>query len=104
MEANTGFYILTMSAGYICLLMGGVWMSRMLKNRLMEDPFNIENESFMQETKLMENEYSVNLPTKFWYQKKEWNGWINVVNPFRAAIVLGTPGSGKILCCGKFIH
>ena len=95
MEANTGFYILTMSAGYICLLMGGVWMSRMLKNRLMEDPFNIENESFMQETKLMENEYSVNLPTKFWYQKKEWNGWINVVNPFRAAIVLGTPGSGK---------
>lgn len=95
MEANTGFYILTMAAGYICLLMGGVWMSRLLKNRLMEDPFNIENESFMQETRLLENEYSVNLPTKFWYQKKEWNGWINVVNPFRAAIVLGTPGSGK---------
>ncbi|MDD4108767.1 MAG: conjugal transfer protein MobC [Prolixibacteraceae bacterium] len=95
MEANTGLYILTMSAGYICLLMGGVWMSRLLKNRLMEDPFNIENESFMQETRLLENEYSVNLPSKFWYQKKEWNGWINVVNPFRAAIVLGTPGSGK---------
>jgi Type IV secretory pathway, VirD4 components len=94
-EANTGFYILTMSLGYICLLMGGVWMSRLLKNRLMEDPFNIENESFMQETRLMENEYSVNLPTKFWYQKKEWQGWINVVNPFRASIVLGTPGSGK---------
>jgi len=95
MEANTGLYILTMAVGYICLLMGGVWMSRLLKNRLMEDPFNIENESFMQETRLLENEYSVNLPSKFWYQKKEWNGWINVVNPFRAAIVLGTPGSGK---------
>jgi len=95
MEANTGLYILTMLAGYICLLMGGVWMSRLLKNRLMEDPFNIENESFMQETRLLENEYSVNLPSKFWYQKKEWDGWINVVNPFRAAIVLGTPGSGK---------
>lgn len=24
-----------------------------------------------------------------------WHGWINVVNPFRASIVLGTPGSGK---------
>ena len=95
LDANTGFYTLTMTAGYICLLMGGVWMSRLLKNRLMEDPFNIENESFMQETRLMENEYSVNLPTKFWYQKKEWNGWINIVNPFRASIVLGTPGSGK---------
>lgn len=43
----------------------------------------------------MENEYSVNLPTKFVYQGKEWDGWINVVNPFRATIVLGTPGSGK---------
>ncbi|GHT37159.1 hypothetical protein FACS189435_1550 [Bacteroidia bacterium] len=49
----------------------------------------------MQETKLMVNEYSVNLPTRFWYKKKMWKGWINIVNPFRAAIVLGTPGSGK---------
>jgi hypothetical protein len=48
-----------------------------------------------QETRLMENEYFVNLPTRFFYRKK-WNkGWINVVNPFRATIVLGTLGSGK---------
>ena len=88
-------YIFTLSLGYICLLMGGVWMSRLLKNNLMDDVFNTENESFMQETRLMENEYSVNLPTRFYYKKK-WNkGWINVVNPFRASMVLGTPGSGK---------
>ncbi len=88
-------YIFTLSIGYICLLMGGVWMSRLLKNNLMDDVFNTENESFMQETRLMENEYSVNLPTRFYY-KKRWNkGWINVVNPFRASMVLGTPGSGK---------
>ena len=88
-------YIFTLSVGYICLLMGGVWMSRLLKNNLMDDIFNTENESFMQETRLMENEYSVNLPTRFYY-KKRWNkGWINVVNPFRASMVLGTPGSGK---------
>ena len=84
-----------MTAGYICLLMGGLWISRLLKHNLMEDVFNNENESFMQETKLMVNEYSVNLPTRFYYKKK-WNkGWINVVNPFRASMVLGTPGSGK---------
>ncbi|GHU59338.1 conjugal transfer protein TraG [Bacteroidia bacterium] len=95
LAANTGFYILTMSGGYICLLMAGLWMSRLLKNSLMDDVFNLENESFMQETRLMENEYSVNLPSRFFYRKK-WNrGWINVVNPFRASIVLGTPGSGK---------
>ena len=88
-------YIFTLSVGYICLLMGGVWMSRLLKNNLMDDVFNTENESFMQETRLMQNEYSVNLPTRFYYKKK-WNkGWINVVNPFRASMVLGTPGSGK---------
>lgn len=93
--ANTAFYIFTMTVGYILLLMAGLWMSRLLKTNLMEDVFNLENESFMQETRLMENEYSVNLPTLFQYQKKQHKGWINVVNPFRASIVLGTPGSGK---------
>ena len=88
-------YIFTTVIGYILMLIGGVYMGRMLKNNMMDDRFNEENESFMQETKLMENEYSVNLPTRFYY-KKRWNkGYINVVNPFRASIVLGTPGSGK---------
>lgn len=94
-EVGVILYISSLAIGYICLLMGGTWMSRLLKNNLMDDVFNVENESFMQETRLMENEYSVNLPTRFYYQKKWNNGWINVVNPFRATIVLGTPGSGK---------
>ena len=93
--ANVAFYISTLTIGYICMMMAGLYMSRLLKNSLMDDVFNNENESFMQETRLMENEYSVNLPTKFWYKKKQWDGWINIVNPFRATIVLGTPGSGK---------
>ena len=92
---NLVIYTITITAGYILLLMSGMWMSRMFKHNLMEDVFNVANESFMQETRLMENENSVNLPTKFTYQGKEWDGWINVVNPFRATIVLGTPGSGK---------
>ncbi|EHO06986.1 hypothetical protein HMPREF9714_02837 [Myroides odoratimimus CCUG 12901] len=91
----TSLYILTTSIGYIALLMAGVWMSRLLRNNLMDDVFNNENESFQQETNLMQNEYSVNLQTKFYYKGKWNNGWINVVNPFRASIVLGTPGSGK---------
>ena len=94
-EANTALYIATMTAGYVCLLMSGLWMSRLLKYNLMDDVFNNENESFQQETRLMENEYSVNLPTRFYYKKKWNDGWINVVNVFRASIVLGTPGSGK---------
>ena len=92
---DVGLYVITISAGYACLLMAGLWMSRLLKHNLMDDVFNTENESFMQETRLMENEYSVNLPTRFYYKKKWNNGWINIVNPFRASMVLGTPGSGK---------
>ncbi|MDQ1803070.1 conjugal transfer protein MobC [Chryseobacterium sp. CKR4-1] len=91
----TLLYILTTSVGYIALMVAGLWMSRLLRNRLMDDVFNNENESFQQETQLMQNEYSVNLPTKFYYKGQWNNGWINVVNPFRATIVLGTPGSGK---------
>ena len=93
--ANTALYVFTLALGYILLLVAGIWMSRLLKNHLMDDVFNTENESFMQETQLMENEYSVNLPSRFFYRKKWNSGWINVVNPFRATIVLGTPGSGK---------
>ena len=88
-------YTTTLTGGFFCLLASGLWISRLLKNNLLEDVFNTENESFMQETKLMENEYSVNLPTKFWYRGRTYNGFINLVNIFRATMILGTPGSGK---------
>lgn len=70
----TLLYVCTMSAGYICLLTAGVWLTRLLKNQLMDDVFNDENESFMQERRLIVNEYSVNLPTRFYYGKKWHHG------------------------------
>lgn len=88
-------YILTLILGYILLLWGGVSVGRLLQVDLLEDPFNEENESFLQEERLITNEYSINLPTRYFYQKKEHHGWINIVNPFRASVVMGTPGSGK---------
>ena len=93
--ANTAFYIFTLTAGYLALLMSGLWMSRLYRHNLMEDVFNMENESVMQETRRMENEYSVNLPTRFYYKKRWNNGFVNIVNIFRACMVIGTPGSGK---------
>lgn len=87
-----------LAAGYICLLTAGMWVGRLLKEHLMDDVFNEENESFMQETRLVTNEYSVNLPTRFYYKKKWHDGWINVVLPQRGCIVVGSPGSGKSYC------
>ena len=88
-------YIFTLSVGYLCLLATGIWFGRRLKGNNVDDPFNDENESFEQESKLLYNEYSVNLPTKYYYKGLWRDGWINIVNPFRATMVLGTPGSGK---------
>lgn len=92
---KAGVYTLVISAGYVFLMLGGTWISRILKQNVMDDVFNVENESFEQERQLMVNENSVNIPTKFYYKQKWNDGWINVVNPYRASIVLGTPGSGK---------
>ena len=87
-----------LTTGYICLLTAGMWTGRLLKEHLMDDVFNEENESFMQEIRLITNEYSVNLPTRFYYKKKWHNGWINVVLPQRGCMVVGSPGSGKSYC------
>lgn len=92
---NAVIYIVTASIGFILLLTAGTWVNRILNNNLMKDVFNEENESFLQEERLLENEFSVNMPTRYLYKNKEHHGWINVINPFRATIVMGTPGSGK---------
>lgn len=70
-------------------------ISKIIKSNLMQDRFNIENESFEQNKKLVENQYSVNLPIQFYHKKKIQQGWLNILNPFRATLLIGTPGSGK---------
>lgn len=74
LSAQAGLYIVTLISGFLCLLAAGQWMSRLLRNKLMDDVFNNENESFMQETRKITNEYSINLPTKFTYKGREWDG------------------------------
>ncbi|AMJ64002.1 conjugal transfer protein MobC [Hymenobacter sp. PAMC 26628] len=91
----TALYAGTTALGFLLLLRAGNLLSRMLKVNLMGDIFNLENETFPQEERKMENEYSVNLPTSYQLQKKQRKGWVNIVNPFRGTVVYGTPGSGK---------
>ncbi|RRJ90770.1 conjugal transfer protein MobC [Flavobacterium macacae] len=89
-------YILLCSAGFLLVLTGGTLLSRIIRNRLnSNDVFNRENETFPQEERLLENEYSINLPAQYRLKDKTRKSWINIINPFRALMVLGTPGSGK---------
>lgn len=91
----TILYISLTSLGYILAMTGGGLLSRIIKDRLSNDIFNKENETFPQEERLLENEYSVNLPAQYYLKNKLRKSWINIINPFRALLVLGSPGAGK---------
>lgn len=88
-------YIGLTGIGYILILTGGTWLSRLIKVSLKKDIFNKLNESFPQEERLLENEYSINLPAAYKLSGKRRKSWINVINPFRSLLVIGTPGAGK---------
>jgi TusA-related sulfurtransferase len=89
-------YIAVTATGFILILTGGTLLSRVIKANLgSKDIFNKENETFPQEERLLENEYSVNLPAKYHLKGKVRKSWINVINPFRGLLVMGSPGAGK---------
>ncbi|WP_207428900.1 conjugal transfer protein MobC [Pedobacter sp. SYSU D00535] len=88
-------YISSTSTGYILILTSGTRLTRLLKLNLVSDVFNKENETFPQEERKLENEYSINLPSTYYYKGKIRGSWINIINPFRGSLVLGTPGAGK---------
>lgn len=88
-------YLFTLWISWIGILTEGVKLSQVILSGMSADVFNHLNETFPQEQRLLENEYSVNLPTRFQVQKKVFSGWLNIINPFRATLVVGTPGAGK---------
>jgi len=88
-------YISLTATGYLLMLTGGAWLTRLLKDKLHKDIFNRENETFPQEERKLENEYSVNLPAKYNLKGKIRDMWINFINMFRGLLVVGTPGAGK---------
>jgi hypothetical protein len=88
-------YMALTGIGYLLILTGGTYLSRILKEKLNKDIFNTDNETFPQEERLLDNEFSVNLPAKYNLKGKTRDSWINIINPFRGVLVAGTPGAGK---------
>lgn len=89
-------YMVLAVTGYLMILNGGTRLSRLVRRKLDDrDIFNKLNETFPQEERLLENEFSINLPAKYYLKDKLHKSWINIINPFRGIMVTGTPGSGK---------
>ena len=92
---NIWFYMAASVLGTILIHVALDNISKFLKEGLLKDRFNFENESFEQCQEKQENKYSVNIPMRYYYKGKFRKGWVNIVNPFRGTWVVGTPGSGK---------
>lgn len=88
-------YMITTVLGFVLILSGGTYLSRIMHQRLSNSVFNSENETFPQEERLLYNEYSINLPARYLLKGKVRRSWINIINPFRGLLVMGSPGSGK---------
>ena len=92
---NIWLYMIASIIGTVLMHIALDNISKFLKEGLMKDRFNFENESFVQCQEKIENKYSVNIPMRYYYKGKFRKGWVNIINPFRGTWVVGTPGSGK---------
>lgn len=95
LRLNIWLYMIVSVVGVILVHIALDNISKFLKEGLLKDRFNFENESFEQCRELQENKYSVNIPMRYYYKGKFRKGWVNINNPFRGTWVVGTPGSGK---------
>ena len=93
--SSTWVYMVMSVVGTVLVHIALDNISKYLKDGLLKDRFNFENESFEQMEQRVENQYSVNIPMRYYYKGKFRKGWVNIVNPFRGTWVVGTPGSGK---------
>jgi hypothetical protein len=88
-------YMAVTGIGYLLILAGGNLLSRLIRLNLSNDIFNSLNETFPQEERFLSNEYSINLPSRYNLKSRVRKSWINIINPFRGLLVIGSPGSGK---------
>ena len=95
LRLNIWLYMIASVIGVVLVHIALDNISKFLKEGLLKDRFNFENESFEQCRELQENKYSVNIPMRYYYKGKFRKGWVNISNPFRGTWVVGTPGSGK---------
>ncbi len=90
---NRWLFVLASFTGFALYFVGAIRLGR--KYRSFDANLPDYWDIFQQCEELMENQYSINIPMTYQYKGIRHQGYINVVNPFRGSMVIGTPGSGK---------
>ena len=96
-------YMVLTTVGFLLILSAATMVSRLINARLKGDIFNRDNETFPQFGQLLDNEYSINLPAEYRFDRQIHRSWVNIINPFRGLLVSGSPGSGKTYFVFKHI-
>ena len=94
-QTSSLLYMSSTGLGFLLMLAGGSLLSRLLQIKMIKDIFNKDNETFPQEERLLENQYSINLPTRYVLNGQTRKGWLNIINPFRSTLLSGSAGAGK---------
>lgn len=84
-------YMAVTGIGFLLILAGGNLLSRLIWLNLSNDVFNSLNETFPKEERLLTNEYSINLTACYNLKGRIRKSWINIINPFRGLLVIGSP-------------
>ncbi|MBS4064066.1 MAG: YWFCY domain-containing protein [Chitinophagaceae bacterium] len=89
------FYFIFCIGAYLIILASGTQISRYVHLQFSTDVFNSDNETFPQEERLLQNEYSFSFNARYQLKGKTRPSYINIINPFRGLLVTGSPGAGK---------
>lgn len=88
-------YLLSVMLGFLMLMWGMIRLSRLLHELWDGDVFNLENQTFPQQESRISNAHSLHFPARYQLKNRIRKSWINIINPFRGLLIMGTPGSGK---------
>ncbi|MBV9986043.1 MAG: YWFCY domain-containing protein [Chitinophagaceae bacterium] len=88
-------YMLCSVIGFLLILSFGLKLNRHIRIQFSGDIFNADNETFPQEERLLDNEYSFSFQAKYQLNGEQRCSYVNIINPFRGLLITGSPGAGK---------
>jgi hypothetical protein len=91
-----GLYMLLTTTGFLLLLTGGTCLTRVLRLPWSaDDPFGKRQAGFPQEQRKLSTKFGLYLRARYTWQGRVKDSWINLINPRRGILIMGSPGSGK---------